>query len=103
MHIMFMPNSPSPPSGTIWSFLSVLGSKSDSSATIGQRNASEESMTETSHLLEPIQRRWSPRSFNGREVESWKLRTLFEAATWAASCNGEEPWRFLLASRSNEA
>lgn len=59
-------------------------------------------MTETSHLLELIRRRWSPRSFNGKEVENWKLRTLFEAATWAASCNGEEPWRYLLASRSDK-
>jgi nitroreductase len=60
-------------------------------------------MSETSHLNELILKRWSPRSFNGKEVETWKLRTLFEAASWAASCFGEEPWRFLLASRSDKA
>jgi nitroreductase len=60
-------------------------------------------MPETPHLLDLIQRRWSPRSFNGKEVEPAKLRSLFEAAGWAASCFGEEPWRFLVASRSDEA
>lgn len=60
-------------------------------------------MSEIHQLHELIQRRWSPRSFNGTEVETWKLRTLFEAASWAASCFGEEPWRFLIASRSDKA
>src|SRR4051812_17765347 len=60
-------------------------------------------MPETNQLLDVIQRRWSPRSFNGREVEAGKLRVLFEAATWAASCFGEEPWRFIVASRSDQA
>jgi nitroreductase len=59
-------------------------------------------MPETSQLLDVILRRWSPRSFNGKEVEAGKLRTLFEAATLAASCNGEEPWRFLDASRADK-
>jgi len=58
-------------------------------------------MSETHQLHELIQRRWSPRSFNGKEVETWKLRSLFEAAGWAASCFGEEPWRFLVASRAD--
>ena len=68
-----------------------------------QTTAPDKLMPETSHLLEIIQKRWSPRSFNGKEVETWKLHTLFEAASWAASCFGEEPWRFLLASRSDTA
>jgi nitroreductase len=60
-------------------------------------------MPETSPLLELIQKRWSPRSFNGKEVETWKLHTLFEAASWASSCFGEEPWRFLVAPRTDKA
>lgn len=55
------------------------------------------------NLLDLIQKRWSPRTFNGREVEPWKLRTIFEAAGWAASCFGEEPWRYLLAPRTDKA
>jgi nitroreductase len=58
-------------------------------------------MSENHQLLEVIRKRWSPRSFNDREVEPWKLRTLFEAAGWAASCFGEEPWRFMIASRAD--
>ena len=54
------------------------------------------------NLLDLIQKRWSPRIFNGKEVETWKLRTLFEAAGWAASCFGEEPWRYLVASRADK-
>jgi nitroreductase len=54
------------------------------------------------NLLDLIQKRWSPRTFNGKEVEAWKLKTLFEAASWAASCFGEEPWRFLVASRADK-
>jgi nitroreductase len=60
-------------------------------------------MPETYPLHELILNRWSPRSFNGKEVEPEKLRSLFEAASWAASCFGEEPWRFLVASRSDRA
>src|SRR5580698_9762235 len=59
-------------------------------------------MSENNQLLDLVQRRWSPRSFNGKEVEAGKLRTLFEAAGWAASCFGEEPWRYLVASRSDK-
>ncbi|HVW09036.1 MAG TPA: nitroreductase family protein [Bryobacteraceae bacterium] len=58
-------------------------------------------MPENHQLLEVIRKRWSPRIYNGREVEPWKLRTLFEAAGWAASCFGEEPWRFIVASRAD--
>ncbi len=60
-------------------------------------------MPETHQLHELISRRWSPRSYNGAAVETWKLRTLFDAANWAASCFGETPWRFMVASRSDTA
>jgi nitroreductase len=58
-------------------------------------------MPENHQLLDLIRKRWSPRIYNGREVEPWKFRTLFEAAGWAASCFGEEPWRFIVASRAD--
>ena len=32
-----------------------------------------------------IGKRWSPRAFDSRPVEHAKLRSLFEAARWAAS------------------
>jgi nitroreductase len=58
-------------------------------------------MAETHQLHDLIRNRWSPRTFNGKEIETWKLRSLFEAAGWAASCFGEEPWRFLYAPRTD--
>jgi nitroreductase len=50
-----------------------------------------------------IRSRWSPRSFSSREVSAEDLRTLFEAARWAASSYNEQPWRFLVATKSHPA
>ena len=46
-------------------------------------------------------RRWSPRSFLDRPVESEKLRSALEAARWAASCFNEQPWCFIVARRDS--
>lgn len=47
-----------------------------------------------------IHHRWSPVRFaTDREVASEDLTAVLEAARWAASCFGEEPWRFLVARR----
>ena len=51
-------------------------------------------------LHELIRTRWSPREFSGRPVEPEKLRNLFEAARWAASCFNEQPWRFVLSTQA---
>jgi nitroreductase len=51
------------------------------------------------NLHELIRTRWSPRNFSSRPIEPEKLRSLFEAATWAASCFNEQPWRYVLATR----
>jgi nitroreductase len=59
-------------------------------------------MSATPQLHELIAKRWSPRNFNGKEVEPEKLRSVFEAAIWASSCFNEQPWRFLVASRTDK-
>jgi nitroreductase len=46
-----------------------------------------------------IRRRWSPRAFADRPVESGKLGSLLEAARWAASSYNEQPWAFIVATR----
>ena len=44
-----------------------------------------------------LARRWSPRAFDpNRPVARDQLRTLLEAGRWAPSCNGDEPWRYLI-------
>ena len=48
-----------------------------------------------------IAARWSPRGFADRPIDPATLRSLFEAARWATSCFNEQPWRFVVADRSN--
>ncbi len=48
-----------------------------------------------------IKRRWSPRAFAERPVDTGTLRSLFEAARWAPSSNNEQPWRFIVASQDD--
>ncbi len=48
-----------------------------------------------------IRRRWSPRAFSPRPVESEKLLAILEAARWAASSFNEQPWSFLVATRED--
>jgi len=51
---------------------------------------------------ELIQRRWSPRAFAARAIEPEKLRSVLEAARWAASCFNEQPWSFIVAAKETE-
>jgi nitroreductase len=50
-----------------------------------------------------IRKRWSPRSFEDRPVSDEDLKSLLEAARWAASSNNEQPWRFFVARRTDRA
>jgi nitroreductase len=54
------------------------------------------------NVLPVILQRWSPRSFADRDVNPADLRTVFEAARWAASSHNEQPWRFLVGTRDSE-
>ena len=53
-------------------------------------------------IHELLARRWSPRAFDERPVDSDLLRILFEAARWAPSSNNEQPWRFIVATKDHE-
>lgn len=53
-------------------------------------------------ILSVFLERWSPRSFNDREVSSDDLKTIFEAVRWTASSYNEQPWRFFLGRRGSE-
>jgi len=51
-------------------------------------------------LVTGLEGRWSPVRFaSDQEVASPDLAALLEAARWAPSTFGEEPWRFLVARR----
>jgi len=51
-------------------------------------------------LIDEIRDRWSPRAFDSRPVEPLKLCSVLEAARWAPSCFGEEPWRFIVGDKT---
>lgn len=44
--------------------------------------------------------RWSPYSFADRPVPLDVLRSLFEAARWAASSYNEQPWSYIVATKN---
>ena len=52
-------------------------------------------------VLEAIKQRYSAYQFSDKPVEADKLRSLFEAARWAASSFNEQPWRFIVATKDN--
>lgn len=50
-----------------------------------------------------IARRWSPRAFDkNKPVNREQLKALLEAARWAPSCFGDEPWRYLVWDRKHD-
>ena len=51
-----------------------------------------------------LARRWSPRAIDpDRAVEREHLIALLEAARWAPSCFGDEPWRYIAWDRNDDA
>src|SRR5262249_47129867 len=59
--------------------------------------------TPNHRIHELLTRRWSPYAFADRPVSEDDLRSLFEAARWAASSYNEQPWRYIVATRANPA
>ena len=52
-------------------------------------------------INELIAKRWSPYAFSNKSVSEADLRSLFEAARWAPSSYNEQPWRYIVATKSN--
>ncbi len=50
-----------------------------------------------------LRQRWSPLAFADKLVEPEKLRSVLEAARWAASSYNEQPWSFIIATKENPA
>jgi len=54
-------------------------------------------------IHELIARRWSPRAFDPvRNLTKVQLLALSEAARWAPSCFGDQPWRFVFCDRTGD-
>lgn len=52
-------------------------------------------------ILKLLSERWSPYGFKDRSVPESDLRSLFEAARWAASSYNEQPWNYVVATRED--
>jgi nitroreductase len=51
-----------------------------------------------------IANRWSPRAFDAsKAVSHEQIIALLEAARWAPSCFGDEPWRFIVWDKNTDA
>ncbi len=62
----------------------------------------EKSINPVEHkVIEPVAKRWSPRAFSSKPIQKETLKTLFEAARWAASAFNEQPWRFIIGTKEN--
>src|SRR5919201_1485981 len=49
-------------------------------------------------IQELLAKCWSPYAFADHPVPDYDLRSLFEAARWAASSYNEQPWSYLVAT-----
>ena len=64
-------------------------------------SALKKTATTSAPIHSLIGERWSPRAFADRPVEGEKLRSLFEAARWAASSYNGQPWIFVVATKND--
>jgi nitroreductase len=54
-------------------------------------------------IAELIASRWSPRAFDAsKSVSNEQVIALLEAARWAPSCFGDQPWRFLVWNKNTD-
>ena len=55
----------------------------------------------SAEILEAISKRWSGVAFDpARPVSKQQLSALLEAARWAPSCFGDQPWRFIVCDKT---
>lgn len=53
-------------------------------------------------IHELIARRWSGRAFDpDRMIGDTRILALIEAARWAPSCYGDQPWRYIICNKAN--
>jgi len=56
----------------------------------------------TTYTIHPhLKKRWSPRAFADKQIESEKLQGLFEAARWTPSAFNAQPWQFMVGQNND--
>lgn len=57
-----------------------------------------------SPIHEIIANRWSPRAYDAsKSVSQEQVITMLEAARWSPSCFGDQPWRFIVWNKTQDA
>jgi nitroreductase len=55
-------------------------------------------------ILDVIANRWSGRAYDAKKpVTQQQIISMLEAARWAPSCFGDEPWRFIVWDKNKDA
>jgi nitroreductase len=53
---------------------------------------------------ETIARRWSGRAYDAsKQLQHEQIIALLEAARWAPSCYGDQPWRFIVCDKTSDS
>ncbi len=59
--------------------------------------------TPSTPIHDLITQRWSPRAFDAnKQISRSQVLALLEAARWAPSCFGNEPWRYIVWDRARD-
>ncbi len=53
-------------------------------------------------IIDVVKDRWSPLAFDPKPLTDDQLASLFEAARWAQSSYGEEPWRYIYTQKGDD-
>ena len=48
-----------------------------------------------------LQKRWSSVCFDSTPIDATTIKSLFEAARWAPSCYGDQPWVYVYAAKGD--
>lgn len=95
---------PFPGPGPAGDFFSALGNNQSLNGTNKGDWLMEKPATTAGPINGMIARRWSPRAFDPEKpVTKGQITALCEAARWAPSCFGDEPWRYVVFDRGSDA
>lgn len=65
-------------------------------------HTTENRQIDSQQQLDLLKKRRSTVAFSEQELSKDQLEEIFEATRWAASCFNEQPWRFIVAQKSQE-
>lgn len=76
---------------------------SPKNSVLSKLNSSVADNISKSPFLSLLEKRWSPRAFNGEQIDRSFLTSVFDSSKHAASSFNEQPWRILLAENERES